>query len=312
MKKNITKTLIDLFKNKSFTLTDAYLSCPNTPQPSVRARIYEGLDVAFERIDKGVYRTIWQDEETEEAILIEGDGRDLSFLQDSSIDMIMTDHPWSDTKSNKGGTRNFANYDVFKYTQEDFTEKARVLKDGSFLVEMIPLENKNNMEYLYQLKQMAINAGFEYYAKVPWKKGTFIANTGRTSKNMEDVMIFTKGKPRALRPDAKKIKASNGVMHYMSGAKEMLPTVFDYQPPSKNERLHQSEKPVSLVEKLISLFSLENEIVLDQFAGSGVTLDAATNINRKVIGIELATEFCTKIKERFKNKNKSLVVLSQQ
>lgn len=312
MKKNITKTLIDLFKNKSFTLTDAYLSCPNTPQPSVRARIYEGLDVAFERIDKGVYRTIWQDEETEEAILIEGDGRDLSFLPDSSIDMIMTDHPWSDTKSNKGGTRNFANYDVFKYTQDDFNEKSRILKDGSFLVEMIPLENKNNMEYLYQLKQMAINAGFEYYAKVPWKKGSFIANTGRTSKNMEDVMIFTKGKPRSLRPDAKKIKASNGVMHYMSGAKEMLPTVFDYQPPSKNERLHQSEKPISLVEKLISLFSLEQEIVLDQFAGSGVTLDAATNINRKTIGIELASEFCTKIKERFKSKNKSLVVLSQQ
>lgn len=173
MEKSIVATLIDIFKNKTFTLKEAYQSCPDTPKPSVRARIYEKLNIDFERIDKGVYRTVWGDQE--EAILIEGDGRDLSFLKEASVDMILTDHPWLDSKSNKGGNRNFAQYDAFRYTQEDFNEKARVLKDGAFLVEMIPLENKNNMDYLYQLKQIAINAGFEYYAKVPWKKGTFVA-----------------------------------------------------------------------------------------------------------------------------------------
>lgn len=123
-------------------------------------------------------------------------------------------------------------------------------------------------------------------------------------------MIFTKGKPRCLKLDAKKIKAHDGKLFYMSGAKEMLPTVFDYQPPAKKERIHQSEKPIGLIEKLISLFTLEHEIVLDQFAGSGVTLEAAVNTNRKGIGIELAKQFCDKIKEQFKEKNKSLAVLS--
>lgn len=60
---------------------------------------------------KGVYRTI--DNKNEQCVLIEGNGRDLSMLKDSSIDCILTDHPWLDVKSNKGGTRAFALYDLF-------------------------------------------------------------------------------------------------------------------------------------------------------------------------------------------------------
>lgn len=52
----------------------------------------------FERIAKGVYRTI--DCEEEQCVIIEGDGRDLSMIDDNSIDCIFTDHPWLDTKSN--------------------------------------------------------------------------------------------------------------------------------------------------------------------------------------------------------------------
>ena len=38
---------------------------------------------------------------------------------------------------------------------QDFKEKARVLKDGCFLVEVLPAENENNYEYLYQIKKYA-------------------------------------------------------------------------------------------------------------------------------------------------------------
>ncbi len=85
----------------------------------------------FERVAKGVYRTI--DSQKEQSVLIEGNGRNLSMLKDKSIDCILTDHPWLDKKSNKVGTRNFAEYMCFRYTLDDFKEKARVLKDGCFL-----------------------------------------------------------------------------------------------------------------------------------------------------------------------------------
>jgi len=49
------------------------------------------LGIRFIRLAKGIYRTI--DSYEEACILLEGDGRDLSMLEDNSIDCILTDHP---------------------------------------------------------------------------------------------------------------------------------------------------------------------------------------------------------------------------
>lgn len=263
-------------------------------KPSIRARVYEAVDKGILRkIAKGVYQN-------NNCLLIQGDGRDLSFLGDGSIDAIITDHPYEIKAANNGGDRHFATYDCFQYTQEDFNEKARVLKDGSFLVEFLPEESALNYEYIYKIKKMAEAAGFKYYAKVPWKKGDFISNCGRKSKNTEDVMIFSKGEPRALRVDAKKDKADPSVKHFMKGCNGMLPTVFDFAKPAKKDMLHQAEKPVELLETILDYVTKEDEVVLDQFAGSGVLGEACIKKNRRAILIELADEFVEKIVNRLR------------
>lgn len=91
------------------------------PKETIRAKIYDNLGIKFERIEKGLYKTI---DGNETCLVIEGDGRDLSMIEDQSIDCILTDHPWLDMKSNRGGDRHFSLYDCFKYTLEDFQEKA--------------------------------------------------------------------------------------------------------------------------------------------------------------------------------------------
>lgn len=55
--------------------------------------------------------------------------------------------------------------------------------------------------------------------------------------------------------------------------------------------LHPTQKPIELMEALIELATQENQIVLDPFCGSGSTLVAAKNLNRKFIGIEQNKEF---------------------
>lgn len=292
----LAEKIFDCFKQKeSFTLSEAYQMNCGKPHETIRARIYENLGIRFERIAKGIYKTL-DSEET--CILLEGDGRDLFMLEDNSIDCIFTDHPWLDLKSNKGGTRAFAEYDCFKYTLEDFREKARVLKDGCFLVEILPAENENNYEYLYQIKQYAKEAGFIYYSKVPWKKGSFVSNTGRKAKNTQDVMIFSKGKARNMRYDKKKSHIT-GTDCYMSGCKGMLPAMFDVQPVSKTKKIHQSELPLSLCEQILEFVTYEGEVVLDSFAGSGVIGEAALNIKRSCILIEILRENIEKIIKRF-------------
>ena len=279
----------------SFSLRDAYSHFSDKPNETVRARIYENLGIKFKRIAKGIYKTI---EEEQNCIVIEGDGRDLSFLKDNSIDCIITDHPWSDKKSNKGGNRAFANYDCFQYSLKDFKEKARVLKDGCFLVEFLPAENENNFRYLYKIKDFAEQSGLFYYSKVTWKKGNFVSNTGRKAKNTQDVMIFSKGKARNMRYDTKKSKLYNAD-YFMSGTTRMLPTMFDIPPVPIKEKKHQSELPLKLCEEIIEYVTYENELILDTFAGSGVVGIAALNKKRNCILIEKDKESVDNICRRF-------------
>ena len=286
---SILSNLLAAFKpGQQFTLKEAYAVNLSYQKESVRARIYENLGKEFKKLSKGIYVT-------DDVVLIEGDGRDLSVFESESMDCIITDHPWDDKKSNNGGTRHLAQYDCFKYTLSDFMEKARVLKEGSFLVEILPAENENNFDYLYEIKKMAEQAGFKYYAKVAWKKGTFVSNTGRKAKNTEDIMIFSKGKPRALRPD-KQRGVINGVpTRFMSGANGMLPTEFNVQAIPNKLKNVQTEKPVALFEQLLEYFTLPGELVLDQFAGSGVTGEACLNKKRKCILIEKCKEHVASI-----------------
>ena len=217
--------------------------------------------------------------------LIHGNGRELGLLADNSVDAIITDHPYAINKQHKGGNRDFtSDYSGFLYTQEDFNEKARVLKEGSFLVEFMPEEAAENYEYRYQVLQMAKSAGLEFYAKVGWKKGNFVSNTGRKSKNSEDLLFFTKGKARSLRPDVKKRKA--GIEDaVMSGTAKMLPAMFDFA--KDKDQYHQAQKPVDLLAEVLSYITLPGELVVDQFAGSGVLGVAAKQFGVDCILFEL-------------------------
>ena len=88
----------------------------------------------------------------------------------------------------------------------------------------------------------------------------------------------------------------------MSGTAKMLPTMFDVQPVSKNKKIHQSELPLSLCEQILNYVTYEGETVLDSFAGSGVVGEAALNLKRNCILIEIAKENIEKIKRRMAEK----------
>ncbi len=300
-KENTTARAIALVFSKSgtFTLKDAYQALPDIPEHSIRARLHEGVETgSFKRVARGVYAVGYVEDQGAQCVLLQGDGRELGFLPDASVDCIVTDHPYEVHKQLKGGNRDFASYDLFQYSQADFDEKFRVLKPGHFLVEFIPEESAENFEYLTRIKHMAIQAGFQYYAKVPWTKSGFVANTGRKSKNSEDVCFFSKGRPRAMRPDAKKDKAEPGVRHFMAGAAGMLPTSFEYAPPGKKERIHQAEKPAGLLKAILEYVTFKGELVLDQFAGSGSLGQACLEAGRDCILIEKSQDFVRKIAGR--------------
>lgn len=256
---------------------------------TIRAAIYRApKKYDFKRIAKGLY--LLKGESTM-SLLIEGSGRELDELDDLSIDCIITDHPWSDSKAHKSGNQKcFADYDTFVYQQSDFDAKARVLKEGSFLVEFLPVESATNWKYLHSIKEMAEKAGFQYYAQTIWRKAPEGAiNTGRTTKGVEQMLLFTKGKPRRLAPAGKPYLTRN-----------MLSYEIDIPANKGKDKNHQAEKPLALYEYLVENLTEPDEICLDQFGGACNLLKACENKGRWGICYELAKDFVAKAVERFK------------
>ncbi|HBG97102.1 MAG TPA: site-specific DNA-methyltransferase [Chromatiaceae bacterium] len=59
----------------------------------------------------------------------------------------------------------------------------------------------------------------------------------------------------------------------------------------KESGLHPTQKPVKLMQALIELTTVEGQIVLDPFCGSGSTLLAANYLNRHCIGYDISPEY---------------------
>lgn len=65
------------------------------------------------------------------------------------------------------------------------------------------------------------------------------------------------------------------------------------------KRVHPTQKPINLISDILNDFTKENEIILDCFGGSGSTLIACEQINRKCRMIEYEPYYCDVIIARF-------------
>lgn len=72
---------------------------------------------------------------------------------------------------------------------------------------------------------------------------------------------------------------------------------------------HIAQKPLALMELLVSLVTKENQIVLDPFAGSGTTCVAAQILNRHFIGIEIDAKYCEIARNRLSEEYQTKMAL---
>ena len=73
---------------------------------------------------------------------------------------------------------------------------------------------------------------------------------------------------------------------------KMVFNCIDWERDDANiEKLHPTQKPVKLLKKLIEIFTDEGDIVIDPTAGSGSTLVAALELNRRAYGFEIDKTF---------------------
>lgn len=78
----------------------------------------------------------------------------------------------------------------------------------------------------------------------------------------------------------------------------MVFNCFEWRRDEDTPKVHPTQKPVPLLESLISLFTDKGDVVIDPCAGSGTTLLAAANLERRAYGFEVNKEFCKGAREK--------------
>ena len=72
---------------------------------------------------------------------------------------------------------------------------------------------------------------------------------------------------------------------------KMVFNCMDWQKDAKAAKIHPTQKPLSVLMRLIQIFTDEGDVVIDPVAGSGSTLVAAYELGRKAYGFEIKREY---------------------
>lgn len=196
-------------------------------------------------------------------------------LADGSVDVVITDPPYSTPVITSFGRKKFKN--LADLSVQEFYFKAikkeleRVLKpDGRVFF----FCDDKFYPILYSVFYEWLNLGL-----IVWDKGKI--GMGRPIRKQHELIFY----------------ANQGSAEFQKfGEITHIPSVLKVK--HDTNKIHGAQKPVELIEHLINGFSKEGDLIIDLFGGSGSTGKACKNLNRNFVGFELNTEIANASSER--------------
>ena len=200
-------------------------------------------------------------------------------MQNASVDLILTDPPYSISKagavfSNKGDSRYHRctlDYAAWDHQEVDMERAAKlmfgVLRDGGTAIVFYDLWK------ISPLASALRSAGFGQLRFIEWIKSNPVPINS-------SINYLSNGREIAVAA----VKGSNPTFHSKYDIGE-----YRYH-TIKGKIYHPTQKPLPLMEALVSKHSNPEDLVLDPFAGSGTTGIAAHRLGRRWIGVEINEE----------------------
>jgi site-specific DNA-methyltransferase (adenine-specific) len=221
-------------------------------------------------------------------------------IEDKSVDMILCDLPYGTTA---------CKWDVIIPFEPLWEQYKRIIKDNGAIV-LFGSQPFTSMLVMSNLKMFK----YEWTWKKSRKTGHFLAKKQPLKKH-ENILLFSKKSvlynPQGITScDIIKKNTEGRLKSNLYGnlknKKDHNQIITNYPDTilefnnEHNINAHPTQKPVALLEYLIKTYTQENELVLDNCAGSGSTGIACINTNRNYIMIEKEQEYYDIIQKRIK------------
>ena len=202
-------------------------------------------------------------------------------MNNQLADLIVTDPPYNVNYEGKTGDNlkimndNMENNQFYSFLESAFINLYESIKDGgSIYVFHADTEGLN-------FRKAMMSSGFKLAECLVWVKNAFVM--GRQDYHWKHEPVLYGWKP--------------GASHYFINDRSQS-TVLEFDKPIRNEE-HPTMKPIDLIAYLINNSSKKDEIVLDLFGGSGTTMIACEQTNRKAFIMELDPRYCDVIVDRW-------------
>lgn len=210
--------------------------------------------------------------------------------------------------------------------QQIFTECFRVLSEGRRMCIVIAditrtkwSEGERNTGYLLPLTdyttKICMSIGFQFLGRIIWNRviaPKYMRNAMGSypyppniwiKQEIDSILIYRK----PGQPDLPPMKDRVGNEISKKEWFEMVQPIWTIPPEgNRSNSEHHATFPSKIPRRLIKMFSLKGETVLDPFLGSGRTLEECRKLDRNGIGFELNRSNEPEIKRRIRHGMKNI------
>ena len=259
--------------------------------------------------------------------MINGDARDLSYVDDESVHLVVTSPPYWNLKrynENPDQLGHIQDYETFLGELEKVWRHVfRLLVPGGRLVcvvgDVCVARRKFGRHLVFPLHAdicvICRRIGFDNLNPIVWHK---IANASYEVSNGSKFLgkpyepnaiikndmefILMQRKPGGYRQPSGEQRDASRI------SKEEFDRWFQqiWNITGASTKHHPAPFPLELATRLVRMFSFTGDTVLDPFCGSGTTMVAALRTGRNSIGVEIDPEYCRMAARYLKAENTDL------
>jgi site-specific DNA-methyltransferase (adenine-specific) len=263
-------------------------------------------------------------------LVVQGDARDLSWLDDASVHLVVTSPPYGllksypDAPGQLGNGGDPASLDAYEGFLDELDrclrECARVLVPGGRICCVVgdvclsrrAARRHHVLPLSADIQSRARTLGLDNLTPIRWLK---VANIqleasqsswylgkpnlpGGIVKNDVETIVMLR-KPGGYRKPTPEMEAASFIQ--TEDYRRLFRPIWDDVPGESGRRFgHPAPFPVELASRLVRMFSFAGDTVLDPFSGSGTTGVSALAWGRNSISVELVAEYVETIERRLR------------
>ena len=227
----------------------------------------------------------------------------LQRLPNNCVDLVFTSPPYNFGLEYESSADDY-NWDAyFKKLFYILDECIRVLKYGGRLIINVQPLFSDYIPSHHLISKHCIKRKLIWKGEVLWEKNNYNCKytawgSWKSPSNpylkytWEFIEIFCKG-------EMKKTGEKENIDISADEFKEWVVAKWSVSPERKMKKYdHPAMFPEALAERILKLFSYQNDIILDPFNGAGTTTAVAKRLNRGFLGIDISELYCKTARDR--------------